>query len=1037
MDNIVDKQIIEQIIENVDDTLDNEIPEELLNEYIIGIDLGTTNTCAGIWRNGNVEIIPTRTGKRTLPSVVAYTKYNRYIGDDAKNQKEFNPQNVFFEVKRLIGRKMNDKSVQNELEFFPYKITGDKYDNINLVPNLDNDKIYTPEEISAAILTEVRQMASEYLGKKITKCIITVPAHFNDGQRQATKDASEIAGLECIRIINEPIAAALAYGLYQRSQYEYKQRIEKKQQNINNSESDSTSDVDTETDSKSSSESDEYSESNSTCSDYSNDSNDSNNSDESDESYKHIIVYDFGGGTLDVCLLRIQNGIFTVLASSGKTRMGGSDFDTRLLSFCMSVFKKQYGYKDLNELPTISLQKLRLACESAKKLLSTVLKTRIAIKNFYNGKDLNMVITRFEFEKMCTDLFLEILDPVSDTLNLADMMPSDIDEIITVGGMTCMPKIRELLKQRFGKEPNCTINPDEAVAIGAAIQGYLLSHKDDPFSDSIQLLNSVSLSLGVEADGGQMSVVIPRGELIPVSKSRDYTTDKDYTSSVIIKVYEGERSIAEEKGNFFVGEFELCGIEMAPRGIPEIEVTFSVDANGIITVSAQNKKTFDSSAMTVTSNKGRLTKEQIAALIEEAQDYEYHDAIEKRKKSMYNEIDDLCSNIMYNLDKKELKLSQTDRDIIIKDVDGVLFWLKEKSTKDRDDDEYLHVIKILKDKYGVLILHGHIETNELKDCEEKGNEHVVTVYGNDDDDDNEGNRIFEKLEDEEKGYKGMSDAQKSELKELRQGVFDLSHSILDIIDSNNIKISNEHATELKEFINDALMWMHIHEKPTVLEYKNKINSINDICDKIFKFYQDEGVEVFKSNEISNAIKNPRDELDNLCIIIKLLIEDKKIPLDKKELTPLYNCVCEILDWIFENDVIIEKQKIAKISQEKIDEKISAYHEECKNKINIVNNESEIVNQKIHGLDLEKFESTIKTSTSDDIILTGYNENDTNIDISNNTQGTSILNIMKRKQKFEIQDMISNAVDAVESNDDTHLEPDHNILNIDDISSNSV
>lgn len=1013
-----------------------EIPEGLLEEHIIGIDLGTTNTCAAIWRNGNVEVIPTKTGKRTLPSVVAFTRCQRHVGDDAKNQKELNPQNVFFEVKRLIGRKMDDPVVQNELEYFPYKLVGDQFQNINLIPDLGNDKIYTPEEISAVILSEVKQMTFAYMGEKITKCIITVPAHFNDGQRQATKDAAEIAGLECIRIINEPISAALAYGLYQRSQYEYKKKIEeiesKRMQEQSNfvskectNKNENLDDL-VDSDNSDSDNDSVNSDTNSTKSDESTESSKSTNSVHSsvcsdDETHKHVLVYDFGGGTLDVCLLRIQNGIFTVLANSGNTRMGGSDFDTRLMSFCISVFKKQYGYKEIKELPALSLQKLRSSCESTKKLLSTVMKSRIAIKNFYNGKDLILTITRPEFEKMCEDLFLAILRPVNDTLNQVDMNASEIDDIITVGGMTRMPKIRELLKQKFGKEPNCTINPDEAVACGAAIQGYLLSHKDDPFSDTVTLLDSTSLSLGVEADGGVLSVIIPRGEIIPVSQSKEYSTDSDYVSSVIIKVYEGERTIATEKGNFFVGEFELCGIEPAPRGVPEIEVTFSIDSSGIIVVTAQNKKTFDSSSLTVTSNKGRLTRDQIDALIEEARDYEIRDELEKRKKLMYYEIDDFCSNILYNIDKKEIKLTEKDRDIIIKDVDKVMEWLKSKPSEERDEEEYLKVIKSLKEQYGVLVVHGHVETNKLlKDSEEVGNKNGVTVYGNEDEDDNEDiNKIFEKIDDEEKGYKGMSDPEKAEFKELRQAVFDLCNSVLDIVDSGNLQIAPEHIKDMKEYIDDTLMWVHIHEKPTRAEYKLKIDNVNNMCDKIFKFYEDSGTQLFKENEIVQSIQNPRDELENLCIIIKLLIQEQSIPLDKKDLAKLYKLVNDTSNWIFEYDISIEKLRVDKKDEDFINNAIKTFHDECITKLTEVNNESDIVNQKINGINLEKFKSTI--DSTEEIILTGYN----NIEPNENygRDGTSIIDIMKKKQKNIMADMISDTVDNIVADNITDITDD--------------
>jgi molecular chaperone DnaK (HSP70) len=1176
------------------------IPKGLMNEDIIGIDLGTTNTCVGIWRNGNVEIIPTRSGKRTLPSFVAYTSCQRYVGDDAKNQKDLNPKNVFCEVKRLIGRKIDDPLIVNEKELFSYDLGSDEFDNILVIPDLENEKKYTPEEISAAILSEAKYMASAYLGKKITKCIITVPAHFNDGQRQATKDAAEISGLECIRIINEPVAAALSYGLFQRSQYEYKKKIDellklknktekmangKKYDNNSKNDNDESSDgessdgessdgessdgessdgsysysgseydADDDSDSKSnsssnndtdvhndsgskydsdscnkydsdgettsisnseksnseksivnnnndnidkscsdnnpSSNSDNDSSSNSDNDSSSNSTNDKSSSYDDDESMsesesdysnseyednddemslssndeetvRNVLVYDFGGGTLDVCILSVQNGIFTTLANAGNTRMGGSDFDNRLMSFSMTVFKKLHGYKELENIPALSLQKLRLACESAKKILSTVIKSRIAIKNFYEGKDLIIAVTRDQFIEMCGDLFLICLRPVEDALRQLHCGPEDIDDVITIGGMTRMPKIRELLKQRFGKEPNCTINPDEAVACGAAIQGYLLSHKEDPFSRRIALLDCTSLSLGVESDNGTMSIIIPRGETIPVSKSQKYSTDSDYVNNVLIKVYEGERSIANEKGNFFVGEFELTGIDPVPRGIPEIEVTFNIDADGIIVVTAQNMKTHDASSMTVTSNKGRLTREQIEELVEEAKDYEIRDELEKRKKMMHYEIDDFCSNIMYNLNKKEVKLSDKDRTKITTDVNKVTKWLKEKTSEDREDEEYEKVIKNLKETYGVLVLHGHMEDSTVKECEESG-AHGTTLYGNDDDDELKNvDAIFEKLEEEEHGYKGLSDPVKAELKELRQAIFDLSYSILEILDSGSLQISKDHAKELKEYIDDSLMWLYVHEKPTKIEYKIKIDSINKTCDKVFDYYKDNEIDMFKKNSVLEANTNSRNELENLCIIIKLHIDDGSIPLSKKELQPLYTEVNNVLDWIIMNDIKLEKMKdkIQNNENNKEDNAtdnennkednatdnennkednatdnenegndikifLDSFHTECNEKYANVNEMSNILNQQIFGLNINDIQST-STTNANDIILTGYNED---VDINNidDQEGTSIINLVRNSHQNTMANLVEKSVNEsanyqYESSDDESVE----------------
>jgi heat shock protein 1/8 len=911
--------------------------QEFENEYIIGIDLGTTNSCVAIWRNENLEIIPDEYGNRTIPSYVAFTNVNRYVGLDAKNQKELNPNNVFYEVKRLIGRKFDDPFVAREKEYLSYNIESDDNKNILLVPELGNSKKFTPEEIASAILSKAKLMATNYLGKKISKCVITIPANFNDGQRQATKDAATIAGLECIRLINEPTSAALAYGLLRRSK---------------------------------------------------------------SDGEKKIIVYDFGGGTLDVSLLSIEDGIFTVLASGGNTRMGGSDFDNRLISFCMGKFEKQNNIK-LDSLSNMSLQKLRLSCEQAKKILSTSLKTQVAVKNFFNDIDLFVRITRTDFEKICMDLFLICLKPIDDILKPCDLHFDDIDEIILVGGMTRMPKIRELLKLKFGRDANCSINPEEAVAAGAAIQGFLISHTQDAFSESVTVLDATSLSLGVETIGGVMNIIIERGSIIPASESKMYSTDSDYVDSVNIKIYEGERTLT--KDNFFVGEFELTGIEPQPRGMAEIEVLFNVDTNGIIVVTAENTKTNDKSTISVTSNKGRLTKEKIEELIEEARELEIRDELERRKKMLYYGIDDFCSNISINIKNKELKLSDIDREIIFDDISKVLNWLKEKKYNDREEEEYEQVLNNIKKQYGVLILKGSMDDGTVKNIDASDNPNMTTVYGGDNDEDEQNiKQVFENIEEVEGGYKGLSDPEKAEMKELRKAVTDLCYSIFDMISSRNLKLSKEHTTELKDYIDDSLLWLYVHENPTKIEYKMKIDEIDNRCNTVFEEYTKDNGELFIHNEIVEANKNSRDELENMCLVFKLLIFDNAFPINKKLLSDFENKLNETLEFIYIEDDKSNTDELKKI-----------YLDSCTEKINYINSLSETIQQKMQGINLNDKKDILG---GDRIILSGYTEEhnivfEGNQINDNEDNGIDIITIMRERQKNIIDDMINDDCDG--------------------------
>ena len=552
-----------------------------MNEYkekdriVLGIDLGTSNSCVSVWRNNNLEIITDENyNEKTIPSVVAFSNRTKYIGTEAKNQKDMNPKNVIYEIKRLMGKKKED--ILDDLEFITYDIDEDDSGNILVSPDINKKKKYTPEEISAMILIKLRQNATKYLGYEINEAIVSVPAYFNDSQKQATLDACEIAGINCLRIINEPTAAALAYGLMNM-----------------------TMNIDKEL---------------------------------------TVIVYDLGGGTLDVSILTIINGLFEVKASVGNTRLGGSDFDVRMMSYCLNAFKTKYGYDTnniLHLLSPLSLQKLRTSCEKAKMNLSINLETIIYVNNFYDNHDLFIKVTRNMFNDICRDLFMLCLKSVDDALKSANLLKTNIDKVILVGGMTRVIQIRDNIKNYFGGlEPDCSIDPDIAVSMGAAIQGYIISHKDDPFSNTLTLLDVVSLSFGIETIGGIMNVLVPRNSVIPITKKRKYTTDDDYMTSVKIKIFEGERSMT--KDNFFVGEFELSNLESMPRGHVKIEVKFNIDVNGIIRITAEDlDNTNNVSGLTITGNKGRLNSQQIKDLVSEAKEEELMDIIEKKKKLMY------------------------------------------------------------------------------------------------------------------------------------------------------------------------------------------------------------------------------------------------------------------------------------------------------------------------------------------------------------------------------------------------------------------
>ena len=756
------------------------------SNIIFGIDLGTTNSCCSVWINKTLHVIKEKINNKDyslIPSVAYIDDDQIIVGNNAQNR---NPLLTLNNSKRLIGRNYDDNYVNTFKKFLSYQITPNMNGNI-----LINTKrgLKKPEEISAMILSKIKMLAMEFAGIKSGKidAIITIPAYFNEAQRRATQDAAKIAGINCIRMLNEPTAAALSYGI-----------LGKKS-----------------------------------------------------DSEKNVIVYDFGGGTLDVSLLNIDEGIFEVLATTGDSYLGGEDFTQALFDYVVSYFKAKCNLDDNDKLKIHNqkLKQLKNLCELSKIKLSKVEETNIFIENFWGTNNLKIRITRHKFQEICKDLLDRSIQPVIDIMESGAIEKDDITDVLLVGGTTQIPVIQFMLHNYFNIKPTVSSNPDYIVSAGASIQGYMLNNQDDPFCQDIVLVDVIPLSLGVETLNGVFSPIIERNSSIPVKITKKYTTDSDDETEINVKIYEGERKLV--KDNFLIGNFKLKGIEKAKKGVPVIEITFSVDVNGIINVSAKDVRSESESMITIDNSSDKLSKDQIDKLILEAEKYQKEDFMKQTRIERLNELSEIKDLVLYNLNLEETKLSHEDKNLIFNDLRDIY------STIDQvDNQELLKIINKLKRKYGSLILKlDNDNQGDIKSIDK------TEMLFSDLDFDNSPSTV------PCSSYQGEDDNNKDELISLCNKILKVMNKDID--------------TEFINYLHNIIVWVNVtpNLKHTDLNVKMEEININ--------------YERYKSIE---KIIDFKDELINLCNTLLLDIKEESLPMGQQYCLALKNYIDKVLHW---------------------------------------------------------------------------------------------------------------------------------------------
>jgi molecular chaperone DnaK (HSP70) len=796
---------------------------------VIGIDLGTRNSCVSIWRDKKLEVIPDSYGKSTLPSVVSFYGSSILVGHDALQLINLRPEQTIYDVKRIIGRKFdetNAQALEQVKQLVSYDIVPDDQTQ-NVLIKVDT-KLITAEEICAHILREAKRQASTYLKESVTQAIITIPAHFSNQQKQATLDAAKIAGLEVLRMINEPTAAAIAYGLG--SKYR--------------------------------------------------------------EIAGNILIYDLGAGTLDVSLVHIDNGDFRVLAYAGNSHLGGEDIDYVLMTKIINDCKRRYSASDNFELSKLTIHKLKVLVEEAKKRLSYTDVTTIHMDNFYNGNQLSYTLNTKFLEEACNDLFIMCMKPLQDVFDSAGLTIADVDDVILVGGSTRIPKIREHIKTFFNgskiKKLNCDLNPDEVVSMGAAIYGYILSHDEDPFSDELVLLDVTPLSLGVETLNKKMTTLIPRNTVIPTSITKTFSTDTDYQDTVAIKIFEGERKLTRD--NYHLGTFVLSGFDRALRGVPVILITFEVDSNGILEVSAVEKKSQNKNSIRINSAanaKGRLSSADIKKLVAEAKQHELEDAILSGKIGYIYHIETACEAILINLKTSSMETLPRKKKIKT-EIKKIQQWIlqQKQSVADADFDELKRTHETINRDYAPLVAILSDSANKFKGLISNGNDksQAADIYGDD-----------ENLEQTNyQSYIPTTSYEQEEIKVIKKIIVDLCHEIIQIVKNPCCKFSNEDVRVLVDCAEVSILWTYASVSNTLSDFMAKHTAINETTRAILSKYDDHCL--FSSDNSVTA----KAELQIECLTLRNVLENNFININKSHFIAIKQLIDDAIGWIESN-----------------------------------------------------------------------------------------------------------------------------------------